>query len=47
MICTSVASCLSSGLAFYNKKMNMFVPFSRPFVHFEHLAFFPKMSGLI
>ena len=42
MICTSVAPCLSTGLAKNHKIMSMFVLFSRLFGHFESLAFFRK-----
>ena len=55
MICTSVAPCLSTGLAKNDKIMSMFVLFSRLFGHFESLAFFqkwgtnltPKQSNMI
>ena len=45
MICTSIITCLSSGLAKNNKIMSMFVLFSLLFGHFESLAFFSKMGG--
>ena len=55
MICTSVAPCLSTGLAKNDKIMSMFVLFSRLFGYFESKAFFenegtnltPKQSNMI
>ena len=45
MICTSVISCLSSGLAKNNKIMSTFVLFSRLFGHFKSFFFFGNEGG--
>ena len=45
MICISVISCLSCGLAKNDKIMSMFVPVPRIIGHFESLAFFSKMGN--